>query len=309
MGISGSWAQRNAQPYTGAAKWGDGVHPIHAVRDQGRGKTIGIRANLLPYGQPSDVVSDALTARDIDYVCEDYVDSPLAGEYYRYQDDYPRWDQTTPQFRGATNSPAMGETPAWGVHYDADPSDIWPLPGPTAGTQQWLDVDHGEAAELNTAIAVPTMPVTGGWRSKQRGALAVPDGQDPSQPGYTGAINTARVQGQGVQQLDNLRATTRGTDTPRSAIRSRTAGMVAKDYARSFGLGGGAGTPDMRPYQQTAGLRRPWYTRRAALPPDEAHTWNEMEGRYPLQRQIPADPYQGDPEDAAGPATVSDWGF
>ncbi len=309
MGVSGTWQQRAAHDYTGATRWGDGYNPIHGVRDNGRGRVVGAHQTLLPLGEPSDSVAEGLTGREIDWVCEDYVDGTMPGEHFRYQDDLPRWNETTPQFRDVTTSPAMGEQPSWGVYNDSDPSDIWPLPGPTGGTQRWLDNSHGEDVEQQHAVAVPTPFVTGGWLSKQRGADAHTEAaQEPGQDRYQLAINTSPVQGQGVQSLDNQRAVQRGTDTPRTSILSRTAGMAEKAYARSFGMGGGPGTPDMQPFQQSAGLKRPWLTRVAALPPAEEHFMNTMEARVPIQRYTTPDPYQGDPEVGPGDAGV-DWGY
>jgi hypothetical protein len=310
MGISGLWTQRASHDYTGATRWGNGYDPVHAIADNGRGRVIGTRENLRPLGEPSDAVAEGLTSREIDWVCEDFVDSVPEGETFRYLDERPRWDKTTPVFRDATNSESMGEQPAWGVYYDTDPTDGWPRPGPTGGSQRWLDISHGEATERQHAIAVPTGPVSGGWLSKVRGQPALAEAQDPAQEGFVWSINAALVQGPGLKESANERAVQRGTDAPRSAIQSRTAGMTQKVYAQSFGMGGGSGTPDMAPFQQTAGLKRPWLTRVATVPPDEAHFMNTMEGRLPFQRTVAADPYQGDAE--AGPSDVpvsDDWGF
>ena len=309
MGVSGTWLQRASHDYTGATKWGDGYNPIHGVRDNGRGRVIGTRENLLPLGEPSDVVNESITSRDIDFIVEDYVEYTMPGEYYRYQEDFPRWNQTTPQFRDATNNTAMGEQPPWGVYFDTNPIDGFPLAGPTGGMQRWLDVNHGEVEEQNTPIAVPTAPVTGGWKSKQRGANAVAESQEVKQEGFQWTLNNASVQGQGLLSLSNERAVARGTDTPRSSIVSRTAGMAEKDYAKSFGMGGGAGTPDMYPFQQTAGLKRPWLTRVTATPPAEDHFMNTMEGRSPLFRVMPQDPYQGDYEAGDGDTGSGEWGY
>lgn len=310
MGISGTWVQRAAHDYTGATKWGNGVNPIHGVRDNGRGRVIGVRENLLPLGEPSDVVQEALTARDIDYVCEDYADVPYPGEVFRYQEEMPRFDTSTPQFRDAVNSPAMGEHVPWGVYFDSDPTGLHPLPGPTGGMLTALDVDHGEIVEQQRAIAVPTSPVSGGWLSKVRAKVAQPESQEATQEGFVWTLNNASVQGPGLRELANDRAVLRGTDAPRSGILSRTAGMVEKTYAKSFGMGGGAGTPDMQPFQQTAGLKRPFLTRKAATPPMELHTWGGIESRSPLTRTTPADPYQGDPEVAGGAVVdTADWGY
>ncbi len=309
MGISGTWAQRAAHDYTGATRWGNGYDPVHEVHDQGRGRVIGVRANLYPLGEPSDVVSPELTAREIDWVCEDYVEAAMPGEHYRYEGEHPSWERITPQFRGETNSTVMGEQPAWGVYYDQDPSDIWPRPGPTGGTQEWLNVSHGEAEERQHMVAVPTPFVSGGWLGKVRGQVARPESQEAGQEGFVPTINTGAVQGQGLKESVNDRAVQRGTDSPRSAITSRTAGMVEKRYGLSFGMGGGSGTPDMQPFQQTAGLKRPWMTRAAAMPPVEDHFMNTMEGRIPFQRATSPDPWQGDPEIGSGDTTDAGWGY
>lgn len=309
MGISGLWVQRAAHDYTGATRWGDGYNPIHEIHDNGRGRVIGTKQNLYPLGEPSDMVSPGLTNRELDWVSEDYVDAQFPGEFFRYQDEHPRWNQTTPAFRDATNSPAMGETESWGPYFDSGPA-IWPLPGPTAGMQRWLDVSHGEDVEQQVAIAAPTRFVSGGWISKVRGAPAQPEAQEPAQPGFVWAINTAAVQGPGLKESANDRAVQRGTDAARSPVQSRVAGATEKRYGLSFGMGGGSGTPDMQPFQLSAGLKRPWLTRVASLPPNEPHFMNTMEGRLPFQRATSPDPYQGDPEVGAGDTGVpTDWGF
>ena len=301
MAISGSWSSRyaNAQNYTGARRWGTGYNPIHEVRDN-PGRVTGIKENLATLGDPSDAPPEAILSGD-DFIGSDYDgEQPYPDEDFRYQDDEPRWDKTTPQFRDATlGNPAMGEWASWGVYNDDNPVDGFPLGGPSGGMSSALDVSHGEDVEHQTAIAVPTQGVSGGWLNKARGRNAVAEAQEPATPGYQLAINTAAQQGQGVLSRTNERAVARGTDAPRESIQSRTAGMVFRQFAQSFGMGGGPGTPDMQPFQQTAGLKRPFVTRSPGLPPDEAHYWNEMEGRVPIQRTPPPDPYQGDQEAAS----------
>ncbi len=295
MAIGGTWSSRyaNAQNYTGARRWGTGYNPIHEVRDN-PGRVTGIKENLYTLGDPSDAPPDTLIGPD-DFTGNDWDhQEPYPDEVFRYQDSEPRWGTNTETFRGDTNSDVMGEQGPWGPLYPE--SDDFPLGGPTGGTENWLNVSHGEAEEHQHAIAVPTMPVSGGWLNKARGREARPEAQDPGQPGYQLAVNTGSVQGQGLKSSGNERAVARGTDAPREAIQSRTAGMAYREFARSFGMGGGAGTPDMQPFQQTAGLKRPFVPRKAGLPPWEDHYMNEMEGRVPLQRTVPPDPFQGDPE-------------
>src|SRR6266567_6413181 len=297
MAIGGTWSSRyaNAQNYTGARRWGTGINPVHAVRDN-PGRVTGIKENLSALGDPSDAPPEQLIGPD-DYGGSDYQgDEPYPDEVFRYQDERPRWNEVTPQFRDESNSGAMGEQPPWGVYGDANLIDGFPLPGPAGGMDPVLDIHHGESTERQHAIAVPTRGLQGGWLNKARGRDAHAEAQDPAQPGYQLAVNTAEQQGQGVKSRVNDRAVARGTDAPREAIASRTAGMAYRQFAQSVGMGGGPGTPDMQPFQQTAGLKRPFVPRRAGLPPAEDHYWNEMEGRVPLQRTVPPDPYQGDPE-------------
>lgn len=324
MAISGTWSSRyaNAQAYTGAKRWGTGYNPIHEVRDN-PGRVTGIKENLYPLGDVSDAPPDALVYDDF-YLGADWDgEEPYPDEVFRYQEEHPRWNEVTPQFRDSAESDAMGGPPSvpWGVYNDVNPVDGFPLPGPTGGMDPDLDVHHGEAEEHQHAIAVPTRGVSGGWLHKARGAVARAEYQDPAQPGYQFAITASEVQGQGVKALVNDRAVARGTDAPRESIQSRTAGMVIRQWPQSFGNGGGPGTADMFPFQQTAGLKRPFVSRHPGMPPFEEHYWNEMEGRVPLQRTVPPDPYQGDPEtagatggtgaiyDLGGDDAAADWGY
>lgn len=317
MAISGTWSSRyaNAQSYTGALRLGTGYNPIHGVRDN-PGRVTGVKGTLYPLGDPSDAPPDQLVSPD-DFVCDDWGGGEAyAGEDFRYQDTEPRWGTPTEAFRDATNSEIMGEWTAWGPYNDYNQVDGFPQPGPTGGMDIALDVSHGEDQERQHAIAAPTRGVSGGWLNKARGQVPANEAQTVGDPSAEWAVNTGQVQGPGLKASDNVRAMGRGTDAPRTGIQSRTAGMVYRNYPQSFGNGGGPGTADMFPYQQTAGLKRPFVSRHPGLPPEEEHTWNEMEGRVPLQRTVPPDPYQGDPETVGATGGTdaiqddgSDWGY
>jgi len=309
MGITGSWVAASApRSYAAATKQGTGYNPIHEIRDGGRGRD----KDATPPSEVIVSVNPNITSPDIDWLCDDYEDETFPGESFRYQESRPRWhDSSTPDFRDDVNSEQMGEQQSWGPHFDSGPEGF-PLGGPTGGSSAWLDVNRGEAAERQHAIAVPTRGVSGGWLNKNRDGLAVSEAQDPGpwQDGYVSAQTTSWAQGQGVRELDNERARERGTDAPRSAILSRTAGMMARVWPSSFGNGGGPGVPDMAPFQQSSDYRRAWRYRRAAPPPPEAHMFNTAEGRIPLTRAIPSDPYQGDTEAGDGSDyTDSGWGY
>lgn len=308
MGITGSWvAASAARPYASATKQGTGYNPIHEIRDGGRGRD----KDTTPPGDVIVSVNPNITSPDIDWLCDEFQDDAYPGEAFRYEDSRPRWDETPPDYRDMTNSEEMGETQSWGPHFDSGP-DGFPLPGPTGGTAAWLDVDRGETLENRRAIAVPTPGVSGGWLNKNRNGLAVSEAQDPGDwhDGYRPALDTSWAQGQGVREMSNDRAVARGTDAPRSAIQSRTAGMIARVWPNSFGNGGGSGTADMFPYQQSSDYRRAWRYRRSAPPPPEAHMFNTAEGRIPMSRSIPSDPYQGGAEAGDGSDYAdSGWGY
>lgn len=316
MAISGSWAARSAgaQAYSGALRWGTGVNPVHALRDN-PGRVTGPKTTLYPLGDASDAPPDTILAGDY-FVDADWDhQDPYPGEDFRYQDTEPRWGDATETFRGDTDSEVMGEWISWGVYNDPNPVDGFPLAGPTGGMDTALDVSHGEDQERQHAIAAPTRGVSGGWLNKARGAVPQNEAQTVGDPTAAWAVNTGQVQGPGLQTLDNTDVTgaaARGTDAAREQIRSRTAGMVVRQFPRSFQMGGGPGVADMFPRQQTPGLKRPFVPRHPGLPPDEQHFMNTMEGRQPIQRTVPPDPYQGDPETAGatpGTAGIYDYGI
>jgi hypothetical protein len=308
MGISGTWAQRATGSYAGASKLGTGVNPIHGIRDSGDSRQTGTVLNLYPQGEPSGAVSEAL-ADDIDWVGgAELVADTIPGEYFRYEEERPRWSARPEDYRGATNSPAMGEQPPWGITYPGrDSAPAHPLAGPTGGSGAYIDQSHGSDIERQTAIAVFGPGVRGGWMAKQHGQVLAAEAQDPADDGYVPAINTSWRQGMGVRSLDNDRAVARGTDRPRASIRSRSVGQYVKRYAMSFGMGGGPTTPDMAPINQTVGLRRPFLLRQAATARPENHAYNSMEGRVPIARTMPADPYPGDPEQGWDVPDGGDW--
>lgn len=275
MAITGSWKTRASvsNEYTGALKWGTGINPIHAQRDPQHHPT----ATREPLGstQPSGPVPEEIEGPVQWGYC--YEDSQYyIGEDYRYlEEDHPNWGEN--EYGRADRASVNPDFPSWGDY------------GGTPGGEHTRSVSHGSEVENARAIAVPTRGSTGGWLNKARQEMNAAHVSDERQ--YV--VATSLVQGPGMQMSDNSRAQARGTDAARSGIRSRTAGMKEKDYAKSRGMGGGEGTPDMYPYQQSE-LKRPFFYRSAGVPPGEPHARNGMEGRTPLQRTVPADPYPGE---------------
>jgi hypothetical protein len=105
---------------------------------------------------------------------------------------------------------------------------------------------------------------------------------------------------------DNAAAAARATDDLRASIATRLTGMKVRHWPMSEAMGGGPGTPDMRPVTQDLPYR-PWYFRKAASPPPEAHTWNEVTYFSPIQRSVPSD--AGEQVTAAESAAPADWGY
>lgn len=292
MAVTGAWKGRavQAEGYTGAMRWGTGINPIHAKRDPQRHPDI-TREPLGATEWSGAVPEEILGPLQWGY---GYDDQFYAGEEYRYLvEDHPNWGEDSagrPDRAGVIQQPGAYPQPegwpSWGPHWDDNPVDGFPVAGPPGGAAV-RSYSDGLDAERRRAMAVPTPGVSGGWLNKARQEQNEAVTSAPAQ--YE--ITTSMRQVHGV--MANDRAARRGTDDPRATITTRTAGMKVKQFAASFGMGGGPGAPDMRPCSQDL-MYRPFYFRSAGLPPAEAHTWNEMEQRQPLQRVIPPDPYQGD---------------
>lgn len=293
MAIAGTWRANSVTPveYDGATRWGTGINAVHSLYDEH--KPTATKEPLGSTGWSGAPPEEILGPVMWGYQVEDQ--QLYGGEDYRYvAADHPVWGEdenlgNRPDRDGGIMQvgvePQPEGWPAWGPANDSsDSSGDFPLTGPPAGAAVRAHSD-GSDVENNRAIAVPTRGYTGGWLSKERGDLATNPGiSDPAQ--YT--ITTSMVQGQGAKALDNVSAVTRVTDDARSPIQSRTAGMRVRHYAKSEGMGGGPGTPDMYPRQQDLPFR-PFFFRQGAMPPMEEHTWNEVMYNTPIERNVPQD--------------------
>jgi hypothetical protein len=307
MAIAGTWAAGAITPseYAGATRWGTGVNPVHAMPEAiPRGPT------KLPLGSTT---GDASVSEEIlgpiawGYAAEDA--QFYGGEDYRYlTEDHPNWGANStgrPDRDGDIMEvgafPQPEGWPSWGPHNDSDTTGEFPLAGPPGGAVVRAQDDESPAERAH-AIAVPTPGVTGGWLNKAHGPVLEARTSDPKQ--YE--IQTSMVQLH--RQLDNARAVARGTDERRSSIDTRLTGIKEKHYAKSFLMGGGAGTPNMFPRQQDLPYR-PWFFRSAAAPPMEAHTRNTMTAWDPVQRSLPADTGETVTFAEAPPAADDEYGY
>jgi len=287
MAYAGAWRAASVTPleYDGATRWGTGVNPVHAVPEGlPRGE---IKLPLGSTGTGGVAPESILGPAQWGYQAEDA--TFYAGEDYRYlRDDHPNWDEPTvgrPDRDGDIMEegkyPQPEGWPSWGPANLDGTSGDFPLTGPPGGAGVRSFSDQAEI-ERGRLIAVPTQGYTGGWVNKAHGNVNEARTSDPSQ--YE--VNTGLRQLHGT--LANTREVARGGE-PRAPVETRLTGVKVKSYAKSLQMGGGPGTPDMFPQQQDGIPKRPFYFRQGAMPPPEAHTWNEITYFDPIQRVVPDD--------------------
>jgi hypothetical protein len=272
MAVSGSWARQNIY-VAGPGKQGSGGYAIHGVRDEGPG-----RAYL---ADPADSLEDV----------PDVIIEPHDWGY----DDGGMPHEPEAAMR------SVGQRPGWDEKPDRShtPGD-YPKPGHVQASQEFHEVPHASQEEAMRAVAPFRGMVTGGWQAKITSHV----NQSVTSPAQY-ERNTSMTQGMGVQEYANTRAVARGTDAPRSPIRSRSVGMVAKQYGKSWEMGGGVGTPRMFPFQQLM-LRRPFFYRAPHLGPVPDAPYNVAESRVPLSYVEPALPDAGQPSTQTA---ADDWGY
>lgn len=267
MALTGNWkAQRQIQAQA-ADNWGNGFDPVHAVRADADGRNIApnVGASL------GDVVPH-------DYTDQSYVPGSEYG--YTYDDavfgfgpqtgtdDRPPLGVSTEQFRG--NSVLMSEDaqPPWGEGPDGLPA------GNTVRK-------HSHGSLLSRLVKQsPTETVSEGWEDKIH--LPLPEDANTSDA-------VQYIMQTSMMQRDRTRegSQTSGRASEYSApIKSRMIGPRIKPWS------GGQRHYDMTPRQAEA-VVRPWWGRSAGTGPVEHLAPNEMQQRDPIQRSVPADPYQG----------------
>lgn len=310
MAITGGWRAANVTlPFASATQWGTGVNPVHGYRDPEHHPT----ATKLPLGAtgPGDLPPEILLGPAAwGYQAEDA--AAYAGEDYRYLDtDHPNLgDNTTGRpdrdgqimLEGAYPQPEGW--PSWGPYNDDNPVDGFPLTGPPggAGVRSYSDQLELERGHM---IAVPTPGYTGGWVSKVHGPVIEARTSDPAQ--YELATSLRQLHG----HLDNGRAVARGTDDAREPIVNRLTGVKVKLYAKSLGMGGGPGTPDMFPQQLDSVPKRPFFYRAGAMPPTgEAHPYGTLSYFAGIQRTPADDPGAGiTQQDTGGAGAPAGYGY
>ena len=284
MAIAGSWRAGAVTPaeYVGATRWGTGINPIHAVRDEGPGR--GPSKEPLGSTSAGDAIDPGLLdAQEWGYAPEDA--TYTAGEDYRYlANDHAPWGDGTvgradrgPVIMSEGSEPGPVGFPHWGPHgARGNRLAAWP------GGASLRAVSEGSDVEQHHAIGVPSPGWSGGWLNKAHGAVDTPSDAGPGQ------VTVTTSERQVTQTRVNDAAVSRETDDPRAPIHTRLTGQKVRVYAQSSGMGGGPGTPDMAPQTQDLPFR-PWFYRSAGLPPSPDTTYGTMTGTTPLERVPPAD--------------------
>jgi hypothetical protein len=175
------------------------------------------------------------------------------GHALPYLETYPRWSPPAPR-------DATGGYPSWAQTGDT-----------------LRELDHGVAAERTTGYQPDTRQVMP-FQGKLVGGVEPATEADVSQV----LIQTSDVQL--MKPLENVRATARGTDVPRSTITPVVTGQRIKQWSTR----GDAMLP-----VQTDMIFRPWWMRGAGTGPAGYLAANQVVPTDPIQRDVPPDPYLG----------------
>jgi hypothetical protein len=245
--------------YTGSLKWGTGVNPIHGQHSD----SGPVGRNLAPGPYTGLSADTGLIDEQFGYTPEDHLWDGGYGVNLQFMQAHPNWGD--PDSHAQTgNFPNWGET---GIDYRS--------------------LKIGTDAKEGMAQVLPNETVSEGWINKPHGSILDSRTSDVSQ--YE--INTSWRQRDLSKGNDS--ATARGTDDPRHPIATRLVGMKVKYFS------GGKRHEDMMPRSQDA-HPRPWLYRQTddGIPPGYLGA-NTMVVNEPIQREVPADVYQGDSEVAS----------
>jgi len=290
MAVTGAWSERVAFQ-SGARKWGNGWHPIHAIRDEemGDGPANTPRDYGGPWERGAELSTVPLVGEDLthDYA---YTDEDMSHSLWGYTHDDGTADHpqlgTPPTLARAD---VMQEFPAWGPYTNGVP-----------GGTEVRAINKG--AELtNTPKASPQHdPAIGGWRNKIRSFVLDSRTSDVSQL----LVQTSEVQRDTERQGSQVPGDGRASEY-KAPMRQHIPGMRAKVW----------GNPerhyDMTPKEQEL-IIRPWWGREAGTGDPKMMEPNATYKPEPLNREPPGAPYAGETTPQAGSSTTSettDYGY
>ena len=309
MGVSvtGQWNRIYSTPYSGAAKWGTGINPVHSfygestdpVRVYGRPGSVG-NTDAGGYGSPRDFGKTAPFEASADFIETEapwgYQVEDIAGlDVFQLSDfdanrhgmdivndtDHPNLGE------GTSFSDASGDGFREPNRMNAGKYRVpWGIPGRlTSGlirAGQW-------DADFEVSDQIPTETVNEGWVNKLASGFQIGQSADDVVTSDPSQYERQTSMQQRFLSLNNDRAVARGQDEPREPIPSRVAPMKIKAYSE------GQRHYDMDPYQ-IDDMPRPFYFRRAGTAREWELLPNEMYVTTPMQRTPPPDPALGEPE-------------
>jgi hypothetical protein len=270
--VSGLWSQVNVG-YSGAKRWGTGIHPVHAEHGEGPPLRTWNRqpGPSTPSDQPGEVSTALTDMEQWGYTPDDIPNLEL----YSYWDERPNWGDDEASYRGSTD-----DMPSYGRQHGGTPR----------GTA-FRALQAGVPLERETPVQIPNETVSEGWLNKEHGNILDARTSDQSQYERQTSMQQLHV------SRNNTLATLRGTDDPREPIATRLTGMKVKEWS------GGERHYDMLPYSQDV-MYRPFMYRTAGTDDPVKMGPNEMYVSVPVQRDAPPDPYLGQTED-----TLDNYGY
>ena len=275
MAISGLWNQ--AQSQSGAAKWGTGINPIHAIETMGEP----LRSSQVPTGygpgappaQVPEVLTNTASETQFD---EEYADPEWGYGSATATDQRMGWD--------ADNTQARQKTPS-----------AWPSPGyaPNGGVMGGLirRIRIGDNRAINK-LGFKNETVSEGWENKEVGTVSNAETSDPAQ--YERQTS--------MQQRDQIRVGSQNPNTGTANEHTAEIGSWRPTWGKRIKpWSGGQRHYDMFPFQADTLLRGFTYRNAGTGYPD----WMGANEAYnyqvdPLQRQPVPDPYGGNPVPAPG---------
>lgn len=295
--VTGQWGRIYTAPFSGAAKWGTGINPIHGfygevtdpLRVWGRTDATGntqaggyttaredrtppsmATADFVetdsPWGyQPEDIAGlDVFQLSDFD-ANRHGMDIVNDSDHPNLGDEYTPVSRAQNRFRPPVGIPGRETTGRF-----------------RAG--QWDE-------DFEVSDQIPTETVSEGWVNKPTTGMGFGESADDVVVSDPAQYERQTSMQQRHLTQNNDRAVARGTDEARTSIGSRIAPMKLKIYS------GQQRHIDMFPYQIDDMPRPFWYRRAGTGRPWELRP-NEMYVTDVMQRTPPPDPTLGPPETA-----------
>jgi hypothetical protein len=277
-------------PYSNATVWGTGVNPVHAINDNPPRNSGSLKADISPAQQAINA-SPGFTEYSAPWGYNPEDISIEGVGYYQEgfrQDDWPSWDETTRNTRdriGPTESRPWGESRE---DYNALRA-------------QWGGAYSGDSPPRTGTDILPNETVSEGWVNKP--ASGMHKGMIPNaKPADDSQVFVVTSMVQRNKTLNNTRALQRGTDEPRTSIKSRIVPMKEKIYS------GEERHYDMFP-RQIDQILRPFKYRTAGTGPARYMVPNNQYIIDAIQRTPPADPSSGEPDTSLSQSEAQGWGY